>query len=289
MNNLFFQLRNICKHNRDGSESTKGSRLDNLELCANQLIEMGYRRMSATSLKQKHIEALVNRWLSESLAAGTIKNRMSHLRWRAEKIGKTNVVLNNADYNIPNLVTVGEVSKARQLDEHKLKQIQDTFVVASLRLQEAFGLRREEAIKFIPDYADQGDYIQLKASWCKGGRARELPVRTTAQREAVDYAKKIAGNGSLIPDHLKYYQQRGHYEKATQKVGLNNMHGLRHRYAQLRYQELTSWPCPHCGGPKKKELSHEQKAIDKQARLTISRELGHERLSIVATYCGSGR
>jgi site-specific recombinase XerC len=287
MNNLFFQLRNICKHNRDGSESTKDSRLDNLELCANQLIDMGYRVMNATSLKQKHVTALVNRWLGEGLAAGTIKNRMSHLRWWAEKIGKTNVVLSNADYEIPNVVHTGDVSKARDLDEQKLSQITDVFVVASLRLQEAFGLRREEAIKFIPDYADQGDYIQLKASWCKGGRARELPIRTDLQRQALDYAKNIAGNGSLIPNHLKYYQQRGHYEKATIKVGLNNMHGLRHRYAQQRYQELTGWPCPHCGRPKTPELSEEQKRVDEKARLIISKELGHNRLAIVATYCGS--
>jgi hypothetical protein len=48
----------------------------------------------------------------------------------------------------------------------------------SLRLQAAFGLRREEAVKFQPSYADRGDRLALKASWCKGGRAREIPVRT---------------------------------------------------------------------------------------------------------------
>jgi len=65
------------------------------------------------------------------------------------------------------------------------------------------------------------------------------------------------------------------------------MHGLRHQYAQLRYQELTGWPCSHCGEPKAKTLDKEQREIDKQARLTISKELGHERLSIVAIYCGA--
>ncbi len=36
-----------------------------------------------------------------------------------------------------------------------------------------------------------------------------------------------------------------------------------------------------------KELTPQQKVIDKQARETLSKELGHERISIVASYCGS--
>jgi hypothetical protein len=287
MNTLFFQLRGICKHNRDGSESTKEARLNNLELFANQLIDMGYRNMATTSLKQRHVQALVDRWLSNGIAPSTIANRMSFLRWWAEKIGKTNVVLSNRDYAIPHRSHVSDFSKARELEDHKLSQIRDHYVIASLRLQQAFGLRREEAIKCIPNYADQGDHIRLKASWCKGGKARTVPIHHREQRRALEFAKSIAGNGSSIPKELKYYQQRGRYEKATNKVDLGKMHGLRHRYTQLRYQELTGWPCPHCGGPKGKELTHEQKAIDKQTRLTISKELGHERLSIVAIYCGS--
>ena len=287
MKDLAYQIKNICNHNRDGSYSTQDARFGILEQCANQLIEMGYRKMKVTSLKQKHIYALVNRWLSEGIQPNTIRNRMSHLRWLAQKIGKSNIVLSNSHYGIPKVNGDHDFSKARELDEDKLKQISDNYVVASLRLQAALGLRREEAIKFIPSYADQGSYIQIKASWSKGGKARTVPIRHPEQRAALDYAKTIAGNSSLIPKELKYYQQRGRYEKATDNVGLNKMHGLRHHYAQQRYQELTGWPCPHAGGPKQKELSHPQKAIDKEARLTISKELGHERISIVANYCGS--
>lgn len=287
MNDLFFQLRNMCEHNCDGSATTQRDRLVILEKCAEQLIDMSYRKMNATSLKQKHVYALVNRWLAEGLQANTIRNRMSHLRWWSKKIGKTNVVLSNSDYGIPTRDNSHGFSKAQTLDEEKLKHITDHYVVASLRLQAAFGLRKEESIKFIPNYADQGDYIQLKASWCKGGRARTIPILNTTQREALAYAKTIAGSGSLIPKHLKYYEQRGIYEKVTNKVGLNKMHGLRHRYAQQRYQKLTGWPCPHAGGSKQKDLTPEQKAIDKEARLTISNELGHGRLGIVTTYCGA--
>jgi len=257
-----------------------------LKMIARQLDEMGFKHMTHISLKQKHSQALVNRWQAEGITVGTIKNRMSVLRWWAEQIGKPNVVLSNDAYGIGKRQTSTH-SKAQSLNQEKLKQINSPYIIASLKLEEAFGLRREEVIKFIPTYADQGDHIRLKASWCKGGRARTIPILTQQQREALDFAKQIAGSGSLIPADTNYKTQLNRYEKQTQKVGLRNMHGLRHQYAQQRYQTLTGWPCPHAGGPSKKELSEEQRQIDYQARLTISNELGHGRVSIVAKYCGS--
>ncbi|MGH8547464.1 MAG: hypothetical protein ACRERU_02445 [Methylococcales bacterium] len=64
------------------------------------------------------------------------------------------------------------------------------------------------------------------------------------------------------------------------------MHGLRHAYAQRRYEELTGWKAPAAGGPATKHLTYDENAIDRQARLTISRELGHEREEITVVYCG---
>ena len=64
------------------------------------------------------------------------------------------------------------------------------------------------------------------------------------------------------------------------------MHGLRHAYAQARYEELTGWVCPAAGGPIAKELTPEQREQDREARLTISRELGHAREQVTAAYLG---
>jgi hypothetical protein len=65
------------------------------------------------------------------------------------------------------------------------------------------------------------------------------------------------------------------------------MHGLRHAYAQQRYEELTGWKSPIAGGPSSNSLSPEQRDQDHQARLIISRELGHERRQVVSVYLGS--
>jgi len=84
MRNLNYALKQLCQRNRDGSRATQRDRERSLDLFANQLHEMGFRYMAASSLKPKHVEALVERWKAEGLDPGTIKNRMAALRWWAE-------------------------------------------------------------------------------------------------------------------------------------------------------------------------------------------------------------
>jgi integrase len=156
----------------------------------------------------------------------------------------------------------------------------------SLALQQAFGLRREEAIKFMPGYANQGDHLILKASWTKGGKARTVPIRTAEQRQLLDRTHKLAGRGSLIPGSRSYVQQLRIYEGQTLRAGLSQLHGLRHAYAQQRYVELTGWKAPAAGGPLSKTLTPEQRDQDREVRLIISKELGHEREQITAVYLG---
>src|SRR5256885_3560903 len=117
MRDLNYDLKQLCRHNRDGSYATQADREHILDLVADQLHEMGFRHMNAHSLKPKHVEKLVERWLAEKLSPGTSKNRMSALRWWAEKIGKENIIARtNAAYGIPDRVYVTNISKAKELD-----------------------------------------------------------------------------------------------------------------------------------------------------------------------------
>ena len=257
-------------------------------LAANQLSgELGYIHMKVNSLKPKHVEALVNHWKSQDLSVATLKARLSFIRWWSKKINKPNVVArSNEFYGIGKRTYVTDVSKAIDVSDEKIEEIQDRYVRTSVTLVRAFGLRKEEAIKIIPNIADRGDTLFLKASWCKGGRERAIPILTEEQRIVLDGAKDVAGLRSLIPQELKYYQQRHRYEAITSAVGLKKLHGLRHRYAQRRYHELTGWECPHQGGPKRNGLNSYEKKLDHEARMTISRELGHNRIEVVAIYIG---
>lgn len=92
MDDLTYELRQLCQRNRDSGHDTQAGRLGGLTLIARQLRELGFRQMHASSLKPKHVEALLTRWQAEGLAAGTQKNRMSYIRWWAEKVGKAGVI-----------------------------------------------------------------------------------------------------------------------------------------------------------------------------------------------------
>ncbi|MDX2425614.1 MAG: phage integrase N-terminal domain-containing protein [Cycloclasticus sp.] len=117
MKDLNYQLKSLCERNQDGSRSTQAERFQLLQTMASHLNELGYRRMEAKSLKPKHVDSLVAKYIDENLAPGTIKNRLAALRWWAEKIGKQNVVAKDtAYYGIESGFFVTIVSKARDLD-----------------------------------------------------------------------------------------------------------------------------------------------------------------------------
>ncbi len=286
MDDLTYTLRQLCQRNRDGSHATQADRQRGLTLVARQLREAGFRQMRAPSLRGKHVEALVERWQAEGLSAGTLKNRLAHLRWWAEKIGKAGIIpSDNTQLGIPERRYVTNENKARELGE-ALDKVNDPYVRMSLALQAVFGLRREEAIKFQPRNADRGDHIALKGSWTKGGRERTVLVTTPEQRAVLDQAHQLAGAGSLIPAHKTFIQQRHTYDGQCKAAGLSHMHGLRHRYAQARYEVLTGWKAPAVGGPTRQALTSTMRTQDQTARQTISQELGHERSEIAAVYLG---
>jgi site-specific recombinase XerC len=287
MRDLNYQLKQLCQRNRDGSHATQADRERLLALIADQLNELGYRNLQTDSLKPKHIDALLTRWQAEALSTGTIKNRMSALRWWAEKTAKQNILSRKNDaHGIAKRVHVSNTSKAKPLDAGKLAQVADRYTAMSLRLEAAFGLRREESIKIVPVWANAGDKLRLKDSWTKGGKYREVPISTNEQRALLNEAKQLAGSGSLIPSELRYRDQLQRFKAQCAKAGIHNVHGLRHQYAQTRYEQLTGWKCPAAGGPTAKQLTPEQKAIDCAARQTISIEMGHHRMQITAIYLG---
>ena len=287
MRDLNYQLKQLCRRNRDGSFATQADRERMLALFANQLHELGYRHMRADSLKPKHVGALPERWKAEELSAATIKNRLAVLRWWAEKIGKENVVARENDaYAVERRQFVTNRDKGKDLDPAQVERVGSPYVAMSLRLQEAFGLRREESIKIRPGWADQGNVLRLKDSWTKGGRYREIPIGTDHQRVVLDDAKRLANGGSLIPAASNYRDQLRAFRAECKRVGINGVHGLRHRYAQERYRQKTGWESPARGGPTAKQLTPEERSIDQRARLEVSLELGHGRAQITSVYLG---
>lgn len=291
MSSLDRSISDLLQHNKEGSFSTHANRAAQLKQIGKDLKDAGYKLQNIRNMKQKHVRTLVAKWQERGLSAGTIKNRMSALRWTATKINNPQIVeRSNRAYNIEDRQYVkNDINIAKRLDKSALEKITNDNVKMSLRLQEAFGLRREEAMKIQPNIADKGDKLELKSSWCKGGRERSIPIRTEEQRQLLDEAKEFVnsrGDRSLIPRDLSYAQQLKAYEYQTEKAGIDRNHGLRHQYAQDRYFELTGRECPKNGGLTFRQLDSVQRVQDYEARLQISNELGHGREAITAVYLG---
>ncbi len=288
MDDLTMDLVRLCRRNRDGSYGTQTNRKRGLAAMAAELADLGYQLPNTASLKPKHAEALVEKWLNEDKTDATIRNRLTFLRWWAEKVGKANVIhRDNRTYGVGER---GEAmrNRAQTLDMTKFRAVECPYIRASVLLQVAFGLRREEALKFQPLAAVRADHITLQGSWTKGGRARTVPITTLEQRQVLEHAiTLIKGKNSMIPEHLSYIEQLKRFEYHTLKARLRNTHGFRHAYAQHRYEALTGAKCPFAGGKRWIDMSATEQQADRSARRQISAELGHGRLKITDTYLGS--
>ena len=127
MKALAWDLKQLSHRCREGSRATQMDRHRMLQLAARQLEgELGFRRMRGDSLKQKHVQALVDLWKRQpTVSDATIENRLAALRWWAEKAGKANIIpRHNAQFGIA-ASRVGETAsnKARTLSEVNLQRI----------------------------------------------------------------------------------------------------------------------------------------------------------------------
>lgn len=286
MDDLSFSLKDLTARAGDGSFGTRALRHRGLQAMAKDLKALGYRLPDAKSLKGKHVTALVGHWKGAGLSDQTVRNRLTWLRWWAYQVGKPGLLpKDNAAYG---LAERGRYSgnRAKRLEGDALERVGDPRVRLALKLEAAFGLRREEALKMRPALADQGNRLALRASWCKGGRYREIPLTHPKQRALLDELKAVVGDGSLIPAGATYYKAIKHYENQLVRAGIGNAHGYRHAYAQWRYKVLTGWACPAAGGRTVDAMTPDEQRRDRDARLEISHELGHGRLDVTDTYLG---
>lgn len=261
--------------------------------CIKDLHELGFKVGHLKGIKERHVEALVTHWKTQNKSPATIKNYMSKLRTVSRYFGNGAMLsTNNSSYQIDNRSNVSVVNKA--ITNVDFSRCENPYIRLSLEGQALFGFRREESLKFTLSQAHVGDVLSIKPSWTKGGIGRVIKIRTNEQREWLSRVHQLVKHGeSLIPTNKTYKQHLSTYQTQVGAMGLHKCHGLRHAYAQKRYQELTAYfdeqkkgllP-PIQGGKSYKELSPVEKEIDQRARHILSLELGHTRASITKIYC----
>jgi len=166
---------------------------------------------------------------------------------------------------------------------------------AVAELSRELGLRAREASLGSPrDWAQQlrhGDTIRVE-SGTKGGRPRDLQITSASQREAIERAAQVQGQGdrSMIPPDQTYAQWKGDTLREIARTlqphtGENRpIHSLRASYAAERYQALTGSRAPAVAGAREAD-----READRAARDRIAAELGHGRRDVAAAYVGGAK
>ena len=289
-----YSIHNLVKQMTIPSFNTRADMRVMLVRCIKDLHELGFKVGHIKGIKERHVHALIEHWKKQGKNPATIKNYMAKLRKMAIQLGNPEMIKpDNTAYQIEGRSYASTINKA--ITDIDFSKCQDMHIRLSLEGQALFGFRREESLKFTLSEAYKEKYLDIQPSWTKGGIGRIIKIRTEEQRQWLNRVSQLVRPGqSLIPPEKSYKEQLGHYKTLTAKLGLSNLHGLRHAYAQRRYQELTSWfdenkqgliP-PICGGKPFKELSLKEQDWDRRARHILVMELGHARLNITKIYCG---
>ena len=284
------------------SFGTRQARRERLMNTFRELYRLGYKLRAPSSLKQKHVTALVRHWEDKGLAAATIQNRLSDLRTLCGWIGKAGMIQPAQTYaRDPASVKVktsAERSKAwtdNGVDiAEKLKEIEarDAHVAMQVRMCLAFGLRCREAIMLAPVSADLGFVLKVRDG-TKGGRERVVPVDTQLKRLMLDLAKAFVEQqpmrrlgerrGMSLKQAIKRYQNVL-YSCGIRRGDLGvTGHGLRHEYLQDAYERYAGEKSPLRGGARPPD----EAAL--RARVLVAQEAGHSRPAITTAYTGSHR
>jgi integrase len=312
LNDVFRRnLRYAISHRREvtGHEiisvKTQELRCWNLLSSLEELIKVGrYEIHSIYSIKEKHIEWFITRWIEKKLTYGTIANKLSYLKALAIWLRKPNIIKDLDSYpqlkELPKRTGVADGDKSwssKDIDVRELIEKVarfDKYVGIQLALQLAYGLRRQESMMLIPASAFMevnGQRLLLIDRGAKGNRERVVKryLDEDADMRIFELAKLLSNQktGSTIPAHKSLDQWINYYKSVMKKFGITKdelgitSHGLRHQFLNDLYEVLTGSPSAARGG--------EMPPIDvhKMAQLEVSKMAGHNRPGISNAYISS--
>lgn len=244
--------------------------------------------------------------------ADQLRDRVENgkLSWptATEYLGRVNAALEKASGVRTACVTATEAgfpardgiarqNHAQQLDGRELVLSAQTQAI--LGLERTCGLRAKEAVLLNAKAASQleiGDDLVVDRG-TKGGRVRVVPILKQAQLDAIHAAAEIQlGKYSQIAAESSYKEFRARLYNEISQTSIRQ-HSLRHAYAQDRYREISGVDCPVVAGISHREHRkwiakqlgcsvRDAAALDREARLTLARELGHGRIDVTNGYLG---
>jgi integrase len=265
--------------------------------------ELNMRLQNLTELSTKHVCAVTRNWEAKGISASYLAALNTVLRRFGIWLGKPDLAPLLSEILVDPARAIRETSltkpkswESRDIDPEALFKAMDEQCEVTglqLRLAWAFGLRVEEQLMFQPEEAHKGNVLVISRG-AKGGRVREVKIRSPWEAELVERAKVLAAAhprkilGPLPPRRLA--QARDHYYYLCRKIGLRGKgcfastpHGGRHSFATRRYAMDAGVAAPVLGG------DMASPSADHATRLQLAAELGHGRPSATTAYVGTVR
>jgi integrase len=272
-----------------------------------------FRDADPRVLRERHVQAVVARWLERDMATASIHNYLSFLRTYAGWIGRPGMVREVAYYvgaDSPHAhrkqVAVEDRSwTAHGVDiEAKIAEVAafDPWVGLQLEICYRFGARPKEARHFRPHgaliprelaferdaaaYPECEEFVRF-AQGTKGGRPRDEPLQTEEQRELLTRLQTIVAKGWYVGEPGRTAAQNAaRFYNVLRRFGITRnalgvtAHGLRHQSANDGYEADTGAPSPVRG-------QQERPENDADARYRTAIRLGHSRLRSSTFYVGT--
>lgn len=282
-NSLMKQIKNIMKHNRQGSFKTKERYYEAMKRFCRFAADH-FELKKVKNLQDKHLKAYIDQMKSQNLSPATIKTDLAAVRFYHDKCEKTRYRLSsNQELGYTEKRKFGGVDRAWSNSEYqKFKEVCKKYgnerasAVATLARNE--GLRIHETLKIRRNHVEEALRTGMLYVKGKGGKERWVPLTD----ESKNMLKIIIQD---IPRGERLFVHEGERHDRIQKQIQNfinrhrnkwqdpdrdvnrTFHGLRHAYARDRYEEFKA-----------------QGLSDYQAREEVSKLLGHERDDVTRIY-----
>jgi len=280
--NLLAQAEKLYRHNRQGSYKTKERYFEAYKRFL-RFVADTYRLEKIQNISGKHFSAYVEFMQSKNLSPSTIKTDLAAIRFWHDQIPNAKYTLPSNDEFDLERRKFGGVARAWSDSEFNRMILQcwqagHEDYEACIVIARYAGLRLHEVMRLdtaIARAALKNGYITIKG---KGGKVRNVPINENVKIILEKFLKRTPPGHKLfvssdkqthiaktelqnfITAHRKFVQEDFSKPPIT-------FHGLRHTCAQDWYRELIAQGRPEV-----------------EARLQVSKWLGHERLDVTRIY-----
>lgn len=286
--NLEKQIDRIFRHCRQGSIKTRDRYKDGVKHLGKFLAE-SYNKQNMNNINNKHLEAYVEQMQDVGYSTSYITTNLSAIRFFVDQVKNSKYIKSNKELGaIPRrgyeriglnrAWTKTEVEEMISIARNKgFERVADM-----IKLSYSMGLRIHEVARLdrsTMQRALREDRLTVKG---KGGLVRLVPLRNQDTRQHIETlinqtnarnSKVFVNIGEkthqVISQAQNFITNNRHLVQGKRLDNQANItfHGLRHSYAQERYIELRG-----------------QRLNDYDARLQVSKELGHFRVEITNIY-----